>query len=212
MGGWLGVLALALAAFALAAFLLRLPKEGFAVFGAFLLMGLAGYGWQGSPDQAGSPKAESAGAQQSGEEMVDARRQLFDETRAKPDYLILSDGFTRRGRFDSAAGLLRGGLADNPEHLEGWLALAMALVGHADGFVTPAAAYAYDKARTIDPTNPGPDYFLGFSFLQMGEVRQARNVWARLIERSPEDAPWRADLEVRVAELDGMIANAPMLQ
>ena len=34
IGGWLAILALALVAFAIAAFTLRLPREGFAVFGA----------------------------------------------------------------------------------------------------------------------------------------------------------------------------------
>lgn len=212
MGGWLGVLALAFASFAIAAFTLRLPREGFAVFGAALVFGLAGYAWQGSPSQPGSPKAAETTRDQSGEEMVEARRALFDPTRPKPDYLVLSDGFARRGQFDDAAGMLRKGLNDNPEHLEGWLALGMALTGHADGFVTPAAAYAYGKAREIDPQNPGADYFLGFSFLQTGQVRAARETWANLLERSPEDAPWREELEARVAGLDRMIANAPMLQ
>ncbi|MEM8725968.1 MAG: cytochrome c biogenesis factor [Pseudomonadota bacterium] len=212
MAGWLAVLALALAAFALAAFLLRLPREGYALFGAVLLFGLAGYAWQGSPEQPSSPKPMTEGAPQSGEEMVNARRGLFDETQPKPSYIVVSDGFARRGKFAEAAGLLRRGLTENPEDLEGWLALAMALTGHADGFVTPAAAHAYDRARAIDPANPGPDYFLGFSYLQTGEVRAARTAWSNLLERSPPDAPWREDLEARIARLDQMIANAPMLQ
>ncbi len=213
MGGWLAVLSLALVSFAIAAFMLRLPKEGFAVFGAVLLFGLVGYAWQGSPDQPSSPKEpDIASDQQSGEEMVTARRQLFDDSIPKPDYLVLSDGFARRGKFDEASGMLRKGLSDNPEHLEGWLALAMSLTGHADGFVTPAAAFAYGRARAIDPLNPGADYFMGFSLLQTGQVRAARDTWANLLARSPEDAPWRDDIEARIAQLDQMIANAPMLQ
>ncbi|MCK0128688.1 tetratricopeptide repeat protein [Erythrobacter sp. F6033] len=212
MGGWLAVAALALASFALAAFMLRLPKEGYALFGSVLLFGLAGYAWQGSPAQSGSPKAAMVQEPRSGEDMVQARSALFDATQPKPNYLVTSDAFARRGQFDDAAGLLRKGLTDNPEHIEGWLALAMSLTAHADGFVTPAAVHAYDRARSIDPTNPAADFFLGFSFLQSGEVRQARNIWASLLARSPEDAPWREDLEARVTQLDDMIANAPMLQ
>lgn len=212
IGGWLGVLALAFAAFALAAFLLRLPREGFAVFGAALLFGLAGYALQGSPGQPAAPTERVAGAAEGGEEMVEARRALFDPVRAKPNYLTVSDGFARNERFAEAAGALRRGLADNPRHLEGWLALAMALVGHADGQVTPAAAYAYGKAREIDPESPAPDYFLGFSYLRSGQVRAARETWAGLVERSPEDAPWVPELTRRIEQLDRMIANAPMLR
>ena len=50
MGGWLAILSLALVSFAIAAFNLRLPREGFAVFGAVLLFGLVGYAWQGFLD------------------------------------------------------------------------------------------------------------------------------------------------------------------
>ena len=213
MGQWLAILALTLASFAIAAFYLRMPRQGFAVFGAALIFGLIGYTWAGSPGQAGSPKQpQTQVEQESGEAMVEARRALFDPTLAKPNYLTLSDGFARRGKFDDAAGLLRNGLRENPEHLEGWLALGMALTGHAEGFVTPAANYAYGKAREIDPTNPGPDFFLGTSLVQTGQIVAGRAVWARLLENSPDDAPWKAEIEARVARLDEMIANAPMLQ
>lgn len=212
MSGWIAVLVLAIAAFSIAAFALRLPRDGWAVFGAILLFGLTGYAWQGSPNQPASPKQGRIAESNSGEEMVEARRELFSPNVPKPDYLMLSDGFARRGRFDDAAGLLRKGLSDNPDHLEGWLALGMALTGHADGFVTPAASYAYTRARQLDPANPAADYFLGFSYLQSGEIRAARGVWGDLLARSPEDAPWRPELEQRIASLDQMIANAPMLQ
>jgi len=212
MTGWIAAIVLAGACFALAALALRLPREGWMVFGAILLFGLSGYAWQGAPGQPASPKAPAEDIASSGEEMVEARHALFDPVRPKPGYLVTSDAFARRGQFERAAGLLRKGLNDNPRHLEGWLALGMALVGHSDGFVTPAASYAYTRARQIDPANPAADYFLGVSYFQSGEIRAARSVWAALLERSPEDAPWREDLERRIASLDQMIANAPMLQ
>lgn len=213
IGAWMGIGALALVSFAIAAFTLRLPREGFAVFASALLLGLVGYAWQGSPGQPGKPTdPASVRENQPGEEMVEARHALFDPVSPKPDYLMVSDSFARRGRFEDAAGALRKGLNDNPDDLEGWLALGLALTGHADGFITPAAFYAYEKAREIDPTNPGPDFFLGFSFLQSGEIRAARDTWARLLENSPEDAPWREEIQSRIDRLDQMIANAPMLQ
>ena len=210
--GWIAVFALALAAFALAAFALRLPREGWAVFAAILIFGLAGYAWQGSPSQPASAKSQAITAPQSGEDMVEARLAFFNSFGAKPDWLMLADGYARRGLFDDAAKALRGGLGKNPQHIEGWLALGMALVGHADGNVTPAASYAYAQARQRNPANPAADIFLGFSFLQTGQVRAARSVWGSLLERAPEDAAWREELEGRVAQLDQMIANAPMLR
>jgi cytochrome c-type biogenesis protein CcmH len=212
MSGWLAVGALALAAFALAAFVLRLPREGLSLFGAVLVFGLTGYAWQGSPGQPGQPTPPQVRGADSGEAMVEGRRALFEDEGPASKYLITSDGFARRGKFGEAAGLLRKGLEENPDDLEGWLALGLALVGHAEGNVTPAAVQAFERARRINPEHPGAEYFLGFAYLQSGEIRNARNVWAGLLDRSPPEAPWRDGLSAQVADLDRMIANAPMLQ
>lgn len=212
IGGWLAVAALALAVFAFAVLVLRLPREGMTLFGAVLVFGLAGYAWQGSPGQPSAPKPQAAEAGQQGEAMVEGRAALFDRSSPPPSYLVTSDAFARRGQFGDAAALLQKGLKDNPRDLESWLALGLALVGHADGFVTPAAIQAFGRAQAIDPQHPGAEYFLGFAYLQSGEIIAARNVWNGLVERSPADAPWREGLEAEVARLDDMIARAPMLQ
>ena len=212
IGGWLAVGALALAAFAFAVLVLRLPRENMTLFGAVLVFGLAGYALQGSPGQASAPKPEGVERGAQGEAMVEGRAALFDRTTPAPDYLVTSDAFARNGRFGDAAGLLQKGLKDNPRDLESWLALGLALVGHADGFVTPAAVQAFSRAKAIDPDHPGAEYFLGYAYLQSGEIVAARKVWAGLVARSPEDAPWREGLAAEVARLDDMIARAPMLR
>lgn len=212
IGGWLAVGALALAAFAFAVLALKLPRDGLTLFGAALVFGLAGYAWQGSPGQPAAPKQAATAASTQGEAMVEGRTGLFDRTAPPPEYLLTSDAFARRGQFAEAAGLLRAGLERNPRDLESWLALGMALVGHADGVVTPAAVQAFSRAKAIDPAHPGAEYFLGYAYLQSGEVRAARNIWAGLVANSPPDAPWREGLEAEIARLDDMIARAPMLQ
>ncbi|MGY6552468.1 MAG: tetratricopeptide repeat protein [Erythrobacter sp.] len=212
IAGWLAIAALTLGAFVLAAVWLRLPREGFTLFAAALVFGLAGYAWQGSPDQPSSPTPPQVRGAGAGEAMVEGRRSLFEGEAPASNYLITSDGFARRGKFGDAAGLLRRGLAENPDDLEGWLALGMAMIGHAEGNVTPAAVHAFERARAIDPAHPGAEYFLGFAYLQSGEIRQARAIWAGLLERSPEDAPWYPALSAQIGDLDRMIANAPMLQ
>jgi len=206
MTGWLAVAGLALVAFAIAAFWHRLPREGWALFGATLVFGLAGYAWQGSATQPSSPKAAMELAPRSGEDMVAARRSLFDEADPKPDYLVLSDGFARRGQFEDAAGLLRQGLSKNPNHVEGWLALAQALVEHTNGVVTPAAEFAFETAFKADPDNPAAPFMLGFAHLRSGDLREGRAAWGQLLQESPQDAPWRADLELRLEALDALIA------
>lgn len=212
ISGWLAIGALALGAFAAAILLLRLPREGMALFGAVLLAGLAGYAWQGSPGQPAAPKVADAARSNQGEAMVEGRSALFEGVSPPAAYLVTSDAFARRGQFADAASLLQQGLVDNPRDLQGWLALGLALVGHADGFVTPAAVQAFSRAKAIDPEHPGAEYFLGFAYLQSGEIVAARQIWSDLVERSPADAPWREELAAEVVRLDEMIARAPMLQ
>ncbi len=204
---WLPILALAALAFLVAAFVLRLPRSGWAMFGAVLMLGLAGYALQGSPGVPAAPKPAAANQSNSGEAMVDARRSLFDPAQPKPQYLTVSDAFARRGKYERAANMLRSGLAENPGDGESWLALANALVEHANGQITPAALYSYGKAEEALPRHPGPAYFLGFALIRSGQLGQARAVWSELYESTPPDAPWRGDLAQRIAQLDELITR-----
>jgi cytochrome c-type biogenesis protein CcmH len=200
------IILLAAAAFAVAVLALRLPRSGWALFGAALLFGLAGYALQGSPGQAGAPKAAAAQAADVGVALVDARRELYGP--APPSrFVTLADGFARRGQFADAAGILRGALDDNPRDGEAWLALANALVENAEGQLTPAAMYAFSRAERVDPDSPGPGFFLGVALINSGRPLEARKLWSDMLERAPVDAPWRAGLKERLDRLDVLIAQ-----
>ena len=210
---WLAILAVALAAFLVSAFVLRIPKQGWALLACAMMLGLAGYAFQGQPNYPSAPKAAQEQPEQvSGEALVAARRGLFPPTDAVPGYLTVSDGFARRGRYQDAADTLKKGLRDNPRHGEGWLALGLALVEHTGGQVTPPALQAFGRAETNLPGHPGPAYFLGTAFLRSGRPVDARRVWAGLLEKTPEDAPWREDLTFRISQVDQMMAMIESMQ
>ncbi len=204
---WFPLIALALVAFVLAAFVVKLPRSGWALFGAALLFGLAGYALQGSPGLAGSPKLAGAKNDAGNFALVDARRQMFNPDRAPSRYVTVADGFARRGQFEDAAGILSGAVSQNSNDGEAWLALANALVEHADGSLTPAALYAYGQAQEVLPGHPGPSYFLGVSLIRSGQPVEARKLWAETLERAPADAPWRQQMEERLARLDELLAQ-----
>lgn len=209
---WLPILLLALAAMAVAATVLRVPRQSWMLFSAVLMFGLAGYGLKGNPGQPAAAKAASLQMPQSGASLVAARRALFDDGSQPPDYIIMSDGFARKGRFADAAALLRQGVNRNPGDAEGWLALANALVEHSGGRITPPALYAFERAQAAFPAHPGAGYFLGMAYLRSGDPVAARRVWADLLESSPADAPWRQDLEFRIASLDELITQIEQMQ
>ncbi|MBL8657047.1 MAG: hypothetical protein JNJ92_06765 [Altererythrobacter sp.] len=202
---WLPILALAALAFLAAALLLRLPRSAYALTGAALLFGLAGYALQGSPATPAAPGAERSEAPRIGALLVEARREFHDPAILPSRLLVTSDAFARRGDYVRAADFARGAVIENPADSEAWTALGNALTEHAGGRLTPAAIQAFREAERRAPASPAPGYFLGLALLRAGEVVEARAVWAGILARAPTNAPWRPILAERLARLDALI-------
>jgi cytochrome c-type biogenesis protein CcmH/NrfG len=83
-----------------------------------------------------------------------------------------------------------------------WLGLGNALQAHADGVLTPAARYAFERAAAVAPDHPAPHYFLGLAYVQMGDLDGADAVWRGLLAKTPATAPWRPRVEARLALID----------
>ncbi len=211
---------LALAALAMAALLgvLALVKGSGSVAGweavvAALLVGLAGYVYQGQPGLAGAPRvADEAPAGSAG--AMDAQRRAMAETASGNNgagsnaWLTIAEALTRHGEYAEAATVLRGAIDRDPHNGEAWLALGNALVGHAGGSLGPGALYAFRQAGAADPAAPGPPFFLGLAMARSGQLVAARGQWASLLARTPANAPWRAHLADELTRLDAMIAQA----
>lgn len=205
---WALVILTALAAFGLIV-LLRAPRKGWEAIGAALLVGIAGYAFQAAPGLPGAPKEGAEQAAKSGAALVEARQQLAQAQASGQGlnrWMVIGDALARNGQYGEAAGVILGAVEKEPNNADAWLALANALVGHAEGNLTPAALYAYGRAGQADPMHPGPPFFLGLALAQSGKLAEARGIWAQLLERSPADAPWRADLAERLQRLDAFIA------
>jgi len=203
---WILVAILALFVFGIVAFVFRVPRSGWEVLGAALLLGVAGYALQGSPGKPGAPKAP---AEKIGGAEVDVaeRQKLSSGPEMGDKYVVIADGLARHGQFANAAEVLRGAVDKDPANASAWLAMGNALVGHAEGTISPAAIYAYGRAAKAEPDSPGPPFFLGMALLQSGRLAEGRAEWAGLLARSPQDAPGRGDLAKRRAELDSFLAR-----
>lgn len=204
---WFSVILLGAAAFLFSAFVLKLPRATWTLFAATLLFGLAGYGWQASPDVPAAPTQPRQENADNGQQMVAARLEFGRPDRLLPRELITADAFTRRGRFADAAGLLRGAVEERPQSSELWLALGMNLVAHAEGRVTPPALYAFRQAEDAAPGQIAAGFFRGAAILGQGDVAGGREEWARALSAGDEDAWGREDLQARLAQLDAIIAN-----
>ncbi|HQS95229.1 MAG: cytochrome C biosynthesis protein [Novosphingobium sp. 17-62-19] len=203
---WVIVLLIAAVAFGAMAFALKMPRAGWELTGAALLVGIAGYALQGMPNMPGAPKAPVENKRAADEALIKQRQQMGDGFAKGASWMILADGLARQGQFGASAEVLRKGTQQFPQDADLWVSLGNALVGHSDGLITPAAQFAFQKAASIDPAHPGPPFFMGLALAQSGRLPDARAVWAELLERSPTDAPWRADLAARIQRIDSMLA------
>ena len=203
---WVLILCIGASVFAVMAFVLKLPRSGWEITGAALLFGIAGYALQGHPGQAGAPHPPAETAKLADEALLKERQQMGEAFGKGQTWLVLADALTRQGQFGAAADVLHKALSASPKDADLWVGLGNALVGHSDGMITPAAQYAFQKAADIAPDHPGPPFFMGLALAQTGRLAEARALWAKLLDRSLPDAPYRADLVARLARLDSMLA------
>ncbi|WP_120075714.1 tetratricopeptide repeat protein [Aurantiacibacter odishensis] len=203
---WLAVIALAVATFAIAAFGFGLSKGLWTSLAAALGFGLAGYALQASPEMAAAPKSAVADQGEQEFDIVEARREFVSlSDRSGSPMLVTSDAMARRGRYADAAQMLEGVTRQNPQDFEAWLAQAIALAEHADGNLSQASLYAFQRAANVKPENLAPGYFLGVSLIRQGRLMEAQQVWRETLENSPEDAEGRAGVADRLARLDVML-------
>ena len=145
---WAIVILTALIAFTLTA-LLRAPRKGWEAIGAALLLGIAGYAFQASPGVPGAPKEAPEQAAKNGAAIVEARQQLAQAQASGQGlnrWLVIGDALARNGQYGEAAGVILGAVEQEPKNADAWLAMANALVGHAEGNLTPASLYAYGRS------------------------------------------------------------------
>jgi cytochrome c-type biogenesis protein CcmH/NrfG len=213
MTGW--IIAFGIAALAFAALLLvgRIPRLTRELTAAALLLGLAGYAWQGRPALPGAPRAvaDTKGAAFD-EKLAERRRGLAERFGPAAQWMMLSDGLARQGKTKEAANVLLSGLRDSPDDANLWLGLGNALVAHAGGTLSPGAEFAYRRALALDAKGPAPRYFYGLALAQAGRLQAARDQWAPLAASAPAGSAVKAELEANIARIDAMLSAQPSAQ
>lgn len=169
--------------------------------GAALLVGLAGYAWQGSPALEGRPTVDVR--ERPPEGTTDLEADLVDPQggQSAERWIDFAEALNRVGNHEGAVQAIRNGLEGEPDNADLWVALGNALLLHGEGRMSPAAQLAFERAARLDPEHPGPPFFLGLALAQAGQLDDAEAMWSALLARTPEDAPWRADLELRLADV-----------
>lgn len=186
----------------------RTGRSGWEPVAAALLIGLAGYAWQGRPGLAGTPISTSAERGVAfDEQLVDRRRAMENRFGPAARWLVLSDGLARQGQTRDAVNVLVSGLRDNPRDADLWVGLGNALVLHEEGILSPAAEYAYRQALRIAPNAPSPHYFYALALARNGKLAPARALWAELAAALPPGTPFRAELDRNIGVIDQALAG-----
>ena len=190
----------------------KLDRNGLQLAGAALLVGAAGYAWQGSPGLGGKPVPPPAKVELPDSAFAQTREAMLGTFDSAAAWLTLADSYQRSGDTQSAAQIIRSGLRKDPNNPDLWVGLGNALVIHADGMMTPSAELAFRRAAQIAPEHPGPKFFFGLALAQGGKFDEAERIWRGILETAPPDASWRPMIEERLAMLEqarGAAMGAP---
>lgn len=206
MMGW-AIFALLAALVGTGLILARMPRMIWELVGAALLLGAAGYAWQGNPSFAGDPRQPADSAPKFDDALANLRNAFSGTDNKVGPWITFSDGLARQGDYESATNALVSGLKANPDNANLWVALGNMLIYKAEGAVSPAASYSYSQAMRFAPENMAAPYFHGLALAQSGQYDAARRLWAALYARVPKDSPLHADLEANLARLDRILAG-----
>jgi len=209
--GWIMLALIGLTTAALLA-VLRLPRMLWPLAGAALMLGAAGYAWQGQPDLAAQPVAADAVKLPPSEAYKKLRDTFFGRFGGESMYFGISDVALANGDPDFAARALTGGVDYAPQNAAMWSELGNVIALHDHGVVSPAALLAYHRAMKLAPQNPGPPLFLGLAYIRAGEFAKARPLWKRALDLTPKDASYRDEIVRRLTLLDMLLADIARVQ
>jgi cytochrome c-type biogenesis protein CcmH len=207
MTGWITVVLIAAAV--LVGILLFLPnrKQLWPVIAAALVLGAAGYAWQGAPSLPSSPAQPIAAKLKTAESLLQMRADMDTGYGIGKQWLITADSYARSGKFDYSAAFIQAGLRQHPKNGDLWAGLGVVLLLAGEGQMSPPAKMAFANARKYAPRNRAPDYFTGLVELLEGRPDKTLEIWQRLIDDAPDKAIWRPKLESQLAGLKSMLQS-----
>jgi len=123
-------------------------------------------------------------------------------------WTVLAPVLERLGRFDEAVRAYRNSITYNGESADRRADLGEAIAAAAGGVVTAEAKTEFDRAVVLDVNEVKARYFLGLAAEQDGRKADAASIWRAMLEKAPEDAPWRPLVQEALARVGGPAAPA----
>ena len=168
--------------------------------------------WRSMNDGSGAistaTETESEAAPSVDEVIAGLEKKLQDNPDDAESWRMLGWSYFETGKFAESATAMKRATTLDPKNPEYWSMLGEALVMASDGQqVPPDAVDAFRNALKNDPRDPRARYFLAVQKDISGDHRGAINDWFALLEDTPADAPYAADIRRvigQVAEKEGI--------
>lgn len=171
---------------------------------AALMLGAAGYAFQGRPGLSGTPREGELS--RPAVPLTEARQAMLGQFTAGERYLLIADSFARRGNTGEELGAIRAGLKTYPKNLALRVGLANALVDHAQ-MITPAAELAFEQARQIAPRHPAPLFFEGLARARSGDLEGGLARFRAALALTPPGTSYRPMIEQGVIMVGTALAE-----
>ncbi|MDM8009609.1 MAG: tetratricopeptide repeat protein [Parasphingorhabdus sp.] len=151
---------------------------------------------------------ESEAAPSVDEVIAGLEKKLQDNPDDAESWRMLGWSYFETGKFAESATAMKRATSLDPGNAEYWSMLGEALVMASDGQqVPPDAVDAFRNALKQDAKDPRARYFLAVQKDISGDHKGAINDWFALLEDTPADAPYAADIRRvigQVAEKEGI--------
>lgn len=160
------------------------------------------YGAPGMPAQPLSERiAEASEASKPNDLIAKVEQRLREHPEDGMGWDVIAPVYSAMGRYEDAAESYRKAvnlLGENPKRLQGF---ANARIRLENGIVPDDARKALQRVLVLEPQAIEPRIWLALSKEQDGHLAEAAADYKSLLDKAPEDAPWRKVLEERLANL-----------
>ena len=196
-----------IATFAASAALLSIP-----------LISWGGYAMLGSPQMPDLPitsRADDTGAMKELAGLLEkAEAHLKAEPKDGRGWSVIAPIFLRMGRYAEAVNAYQNAIANSTPTAALHLGLGQALASQNNGQINEPALKAFQAAADLEPANPEPKALLAAALAQQGKFAEAKVAFTALLAETPADAPWRANIETALREIDVAMnpASAPAMK
>lgn len=183
------------------------------IFAALLAVGAVGVqvykSYISDPDDSvATASTEAEQAPDVAEVISGLEKKLQDNPDDAESWRMLGWSYFETAKFPESATAMKRATTLDPDNPEYWSMLGEALVMASDGLQVPDdAGEAFRNALKYDPKDPRARYFLAVKKDIAGNHRAAIEDWFALLEDTPADAPYAADIRRvigQVAENEGI--------